>query len=150
MRAVAVVLVLLAIAGCAERGPQPPSVPELISMLQSDDADAQRKACSWVGILGPQSADATPALIAALKSPETSVREHAAVALRHVGPRGAEAVPALTNALSDPVQGVREAAATTLGQLGPAAASAIPALEQFSAQGDQCGSAKAALKKIRP
>jgi HEAT repeat protein len=146
----AVLLIILVVAGCRNPGPQPPTVTELIALLQTDDQKMQIEAANWVKHLGPRAAEAGPALTIALKSRHLSVRHHAALALAHIGPEAAAAVPALTAALNDPEHIVRQAAAETLGQLGPAAAAAIPELEKLSRRSDPCNAAPAALKRIRP
>jgi HEAT repeat protein len=140
---------MVILAGCGDKGPQPPSVAELTAMLQSGDQKVQIEAANWVKQLGPRAAETRQSLAAALKSPHMSVRHHAALTLAHIGPEAAAAVPALTAALNDQECTVRQAAAETLGQIGPAAATAVPELEKLSRRPDPCNAAPAALKKIR-
>ncbi len=150
--ALAAMFLLFSMTGCKkETGPKPPTVAEMIEMLNSGDVDAQVNAAQWASSMGPKAMEAKPALLALVKHDNPSVRQGAIAALGKLGPEAAaDVVPALTEALKDRELRVQLAAVNALADFGPAASSAIPALEALSRGTDGCKApSQAALNKIR-
>src|SRR5262245_43847464 len=97
--------------------PEPPQPPDLLRLLNDDEARVRRRAALAVGRVGLS--EGVEPLTALLTDAEREVRQMAAFALGLIG--DSRAVPALTGALSDPAPGVKGSAAEALGLIGDAA-----------------------------
>lgn len=108
--------------------PTPPStLPELIAVLSSPNAEARIGAARVLGNMGSQAAEAIPGLITNLYyTGHPDVRQAAADALGEIGPSSRMAIPALINIMLTDSEHVRRAAAVALGNIG--SKTAIPAL----------------------
>ena len=90
----------------------PPSINQLIGVLQLSPFYSRQAATKALGLIGD--ARAVDPLLAALKDPDYSVRRDAVTALANLG---AKAEAQLISVLGDPNLEVREAAAITLGKI---------------------------------
>lgn len=108
--------------------PTPPStLPELIEVLSSDNAEARIGAARVLGAMGPDAEAAVPALTRNLYYHYVyDVRQAAARALGEIGPAAKPAVPVLIVVLLTDSTPAREAAAIALGKIQDS--TAIPAL----------------------
>ena len=110
------------------RGSAAAALPQLIELMQSNDAsvEARWNAVRTIGKIGPDAISAVPQLIDELDNPEDTIREHAAEAIGDIGPTAAElGVPALRGVLGDPYVKVRRDAVRSLGYIGPTAVDAV-------------------------
>jgi HEAT repeat protein len=138
-----ILLILVAVVGCVPPTPtpaaphedtpetpppMPSSVPELISLLRSDDAAKRYWALRYLEGKGAEAQAAVPALIENLKSDGSEVRILAANILGEIGPPAQSAIPALSEILLNDWIHPGSAAAKALGRIGDK--SAIPALAQ--------------------
>lgn len=100
----------------------PAAVPELVRLLQDENAEVRAHAAVALNWIGPGARDAVPELIRSLEDDANSVRQGAAFALLRVGPEAKDAVPALIQALQDADPEVRRVAAMALKEVDPDAA----------------------------
>lgn len=77
------------------------SVPILIDVMGSPDAQTRFRAAYAVSIIGPPARSAVPSLIHLLKDPEAPVREKAAIALSQIGAEAQTASPTLAELVED-------------------------------------------------
>jgi HEAT repeat protein len=100
--------------------PTPPStLPELIEVLTSQNAEARIGAAHVLSDMGPEAKPAIAALIENLSYQESyEVRMAVAETLGSIGPEAKAAIPALTTVLLNDFVQVRRASAVALGQIG--------------------------------
>jgi HEAT repeat protein len=103
-----------------------PSVPILITAVQSGDKEARRLAVNALSRVGPQARKAVPVLIPLLKQEDPQLRFEVCPALKAMRDQAGEAVPALLMLSKDPESG-KEALDALQGILH-APRSAAPAL----------------------
>lgn len=135
--------------------PTPPStLPELITVLSSQNAEARIGAANFLASMGSKAEVAVPALVQNLYYETNSdVRRAAVEALGAIGPNATPSVPALIVVLlADIVVQPRRQAAVALGQIGDI--SAIPALihgldDQDMGVSIQCAKAIAVLTGVQ-
>jgi HEAT repeat protein len=131
------------------------AIPEMLELLQDEEASVRRSTCSAVGTMGGAYAAQTvgPLLEILKKDEEAEVRAAAASALGEIGPAGKAAIPGLIEALQkDKESKVREAACDGLSGMKTSAKAAIPALEaaQKDADGFVRNAAWRALLRVDP
>ena len=95
----------------------PSTVPELLKIIEDDDA--HRQMVRWA--LGAMGEVAVPALTRALTSQKPEIRLIVVEVLGGMGPEAARAVPALKQAVKDPDPAVRKAAVEAIQQIQRAA-----------------------------
>jgi HEAT repeat protein len=112
-----------------ERLGHPPTVPELVKLLEDKESVTNRaEAARALGELGPDAVDAVPALAARLADEDDGVRANTASALSSIGPGAKQAVPALLKALNDKYDIVRSNAVGALISIKPTGKEAVQAL----------------------
>lgn len=134
MRILAVILVVLTLAACSERGPidlpglegrarggDATSVAKLVQLLQIADNDVSDRAYRILVDLGDK---AVPSLLPQVGSADLEQREHVIAALGNLKVK--QAVPGIIKVLGDTSLGRRYVAAWALGEIGDPAA--VPAL----------------------
>jgi HEAT repeats len=112
---VALLLCLLACAGCTKKK----STDELIADLKSPEEGERVKAVRLLPEKKGDAAKIVPALIEALKDKEGDIRWSAAIGLGSFGEQARDAIPALQAAQSDRDARVREAARVALSRIDP-------------------------------
>jgi HEAT repeat protein len=103
----------------------PRALPELVTLLQSEQIDLRRSAAWALGWLGHPDAAATAALVDALRSPDEELREAALYALGQL--RATTAAAAISAALNDKDERVRFEARMALQALHAGAATKLRA-----------------------
>jgi hypothetical protein len=135
---------ILILSGCSvfpRSTPTPPSIEQLIAILEASDPqlpnyDPSSEEFAAFGLattelakLGPSAAPAAPALARALRYPRRD-SYMAGKALVAMGPAAEPAIPELVQALEDARSDVRLFAAFVLGTIGESAKCAVPELTQ--------------------
>lgn len=103
-----------------------------VEQLQSDDAEARRRAAYILGRMNAPADVAVPALAEALSDGQMETRWYAMDALGHFGADAASAVPAIIKSLESKLNDatVRRRGATALASIGPDAKEAVPILKE--------------------
>lgn len=129
MQRPSLMLMLLLLIGCQpvqtfENSPRPTvpnTLPELIEVLNGENAEAKIRAAYVLASIGPEAAPAVEALTANLTyQGPYDVPESAAFALGRIGPAAISATPSLVLLMHDDAAffRVRSAAALAVGQIG--------------------------------
>jgi len=79
-------------------------IPQLITMLESGEAEEKLGACAALRKSGERASSAAPALRKALRSDDLWLRIQAAEALTSIGPAGREAIPEMLTLASRPTK----------------------------------------------
>lgn len=120
-------------------------IPELLTLLRSQDAPTASVAARLLGIVGEPALDP---LLEILKGPQAVLRQRATNAIFHLRNIPERAIPALVAAVEDPDERVRPGAVAVLGKMGPQAAPAVPGL--VKAVDNKSVQASHALGRIGP
>jgi HEAT repeat protein len=104
----------------AKVGPEAaPAVPELIAIVNGQDAKLKMEALFAIAAIGPGAGAATPAATAALKHADPHVQQTAAYALGKIGPAAKDAVAPLKQLTASNDDLVKLTAVWALLQIGP-------------------------------
>ena len=119
------------------------AIPQLLSLVQTQDDPRAAWAAFSLGEMGPVAVSAGPQLLKGLQSVNDVLSTACAIALARAA-GDPQAVPHLVQVIeSADARYPRSAAASALGQLGPLAITAVPALERLLVDDDPACSAAA-------
>jgi HEAT repeat protein len=124
---------VLASMALAETGPK--AVPQLITALQSTNAQVCRGAAVALYGIGPEAKSAVPALTEVLKRDNVDLQRAAVSALGSIGPEAKAAVPTMIPLLDSEDFHTQYFTERALGAIGPEARSAVPALRRKLKEG---------------